>query len=97
MWRSNARAPSTVSPKTSIIAWGIVPVASRPASDAPAGVAHEAQPPTRAAYSIRSDTAGCTWRAPKLTTGFPPAASTQARAAVAQPVPWASVPSIAVS
>jgi hypothetical protein len=40
---------------------------------------------------------GCTCRAPKLITGCGAAASTHRRAAVAQPVDWESMPSIAVS
>ena len=44
-----------------------------------------------------SVTSGWTWRAPKLMTGSGAAASTHSRAAVAQPVDWASIPSIAVS
>src|SRR5437868_2644204 len=40
---------------------------------------------------------GCTWRAPKLITRLPPAASTISRAAVAQPEQLESMPSSAVS
>ena len=40
---------------------------------------------------------GWTWRAPKEITGCGAAASTHSRAAVAQPVDWESMPSIAVS
>ena len=40
---------------------------------------------------------GWMWRAPKLMTGSGAAASTHARAAVAQPVDWASMPRKAVS
>ena len=40
---------------------------------------------------------GWTCRAPKLMTGSGEATSTHSRAAVAQPVDWASMPSIAVS
>ena len=40
---------------------------------------------------------GWMWRAPKLMTGSGAAASTHSRAAVAQPVDWASMPRNAVS
>ncbi len=40
---------------------------------------------------------GWMWRAPKLMTGSGAAASTHSRAAVAQPVDWASIPRNAVS
>ncbi len=40
---------------------------------------------------------GWTCRAPKEMTGWGAAASTHWRAAVAQPVDWASIPSMAVS
>src|SRR6476646_4830317 len=40
---------------------------------------------------------GWMWRAPKLITGSGAATSTHARAAVAQPVDWASIPRNAVS
>ena len=40
---------------------------------------------------------GWTCRAPKLMTGSGAATSTQSRAAVAQPVDWASIPRNAVS
>jgi hypothetical protein len=40
---------------------------------------------------------GWTWRAPNEITGAGDATSTHSRAAVAQPVDWASIPRIAVS
>ena len=40
---------------------------------------------------------GWTWRAPNEMTGRGAATSTHSRAAVAQPVDWASMPSSAVS
>ena len=40
---------------------------------------------------------GWTWRAPKPMTGSGAATSTHSRAAVAQPVDWASMPRMAVS
>ena len=92
MCRSKASAAVSVSPMINVSACGMVPTGSRPANFAPAGVAHPEQPPTMAEYSIRSETAGWTCRAPKLITGIPAAAATHARAAVAQPLFWASVP-----
>ena len=49
MWRSNASAARTVSPKMMISACGIVPVGASPARRAPAGVEAPTQPPTTAA------------------------------------------------
>src|SRR6266851_2318741 len=95
---SNATAALTVSPNSRIIACGIVPDApSRPASWAPNGVAQPAQPPTTAEYSNVGAISGWTWRAPKLMTRLPFAASTISRAAVAHPEQLESIPSSAVS
>ena len=57
-----------------------------------------AQPPTLTATdSMTGATAGWRWRAPKESTGFPPAASTHSRAAVAQAQELDNIPKIVVS
>src|SRR5205823_1420330 len=59
--------------------------------------AHAAQPPTTAEYSMVGAISGWTWRAPKLMTRLPPAASTISCAAVAHPEQLDNMPRRAVS
>ena len=98
MSRSNASAAATVSPKISTSEWGIVPVGLRPASRAPAGVdaPDAAADDRRVVQDVRDVRVHVARPEARSRAAAPPPPRT-ARAAVAQPVDWESMPSIAVS
>ena len=92
-----ACSASTVSPKSSTSACGMVPVGSASISSADLVTATPSQPPTNALRSIMGASAGCMRRAPKEITCRAPAARLQRAALVAMPEAWQRKPSSAVS
>ena len=92
-----ACAATTVSPSIRINEWGMVPLGSSPRISALFTTATPSQPPKNALRSIMGASVGCIRRAPKLTTGWSPAAFLHRAALVATPEAWQSNPKSAVS
>ena len=94
---SNALKAASLLPIMSIRACGTVPTGTVPVMSPPMREETASQPPMYAERSMTPDMAGCILLFPNANTVFHFAATLVRAAAVAMPVGWQSMPSMAVS